>query len=380
MRITNIDAPKDLVEIILDSNIQEYILDVMRPLERRYCDNAAEELKSDKPFNLSKIKLPLFPIRKFLRCGYDNVAALLHTIPIYLRESKPKERSENDGIIDLLGAYIPNPKGEGPYIELYLKTIIESSNEYHIYEIYEPTIWLFTLTLIHELAHAALDIYNLELKRQIEKICYTTVFGRWREESMANAVTLRIIKESRHRDFYDYAHYFMLNKQPPEYALGVMMEKFEKMDFISVMASKAHGVHTSLQNEWLKYVKGNPTWKGLQEWNRILNSRIVYLFEGKYYTFENKLTYDIVNKVLSDYEKTNGEKMSCCTFKSIFPSIKTWAGISYVSTRNENGYTNYGTKLELKDGTIFLYNEWRYNTLHKFIANANVNLTEFKNY
>ena len=55
--------------------------------------------------------------------------------------------------------------------------------------------YLLTKVLIHELAHAALDIFNLVDAPSSEKVFYDTDFGKWREESMANAVALRIIKD-----------------------------------------------------------------------------------------------------------------------------------------------------------------------------------------
>ena len=71
----------------------------------------------------------------------------------------------------------------------------------------------------------------------IEKIHYFSEFGRWREESMANAVTLRIIRGYGNKDFYDYAKQFM-QSQPAEYALGVLMEDFGSWDFRNVFENR----------------------------------------------------------------------------------------------------------------------------------------------
>ena len=86
--------------------------------------------------------------------GYENIATLAHTIPIYLRHSKPEKKDDNS-IIDLLGAYYSNRHGDTPYIELYLKGIDDATNGND-----EHFKWLFVKVLIHELAHAALDIFN----------------------------------------------------------------------------------------------------------------------------------------------------------------------------------------------------------------------------
>ena len=137
--------------------------------------------------------------------SYENIVTLLHTIPIYLRDSRPEEILGEDCIIDPLGAYYSNRKGDSPYIELYMTNIecCTQNDDQHFK-------WLFTKVLLHELAHAALDIHNHEQNYQTtEKVLYSSEFGRWCEELMANAVALRIIKDYGDKDFYDYAKQFM---------------------------------------------------------------------------------------------------------------------------------------------------------------------------
>lgn len=80
---------------------------------------------------------------------------------------------------------------------------------------------------------------------------------------MANAMTLKIIRDYGNKDFYDYATRFM-KSQPAEYALGVLMEDVRYLDFISVFNSKKLGVDSNLQQKWLNYVKGTPDWDGLK--------------------------------------------------------------------------------------------------------------------
>lgn len=377
MKISNYDAPENLAKKILDFSIPAFILDVVRPLERDYYNHfSRHQLKCDA-HRLSHLmaSFPLSPIWKFEDVSYENIVTLLHTLPIYLRDSKSEEVQGEDSIIDTLGAYYSNRKGDSPYIELYL-TDIESStlNDDQQFK------WLFTKVLLHELAHAALDIFNKEYRTNItEKVSYHTDFGRWREESMANAVALRIIKDYGDKDFYEYVKQFM-ESQPAEYALGVLMEDFGYWDFWSVFNTKKHGVDLVLQQEWLKYVKGNPCWAGLEGWNEILDSDIVYLFERKYYTSEEELVSAIVNKVLSDYENANGAKMSYSTFSSLFPNIQTGAEMLYEPSDKVKDDSRYCTKIELQDGDYSLYYLWDYNSLHEFIANVNVSIIEYKNY
>ena len=130
--------------------------------------------------------------------------------------------------------------------------------------------WLLTKVLIHELAHAALDVYNLENGKYIEeKVKYSTEFGKWREESMANAITLRIIREADDTAFYAYAKEFMRH-QPNRYALGVLLENFEDLDFDSVLEAKYMGVPLNFAEEWMAYVQGTPDWEGLHQRNKEL--------------------------------------------------------------------------------------------------------------
>lgn len=372
MKLTNIDATEHLVDKILHLRIQDFILDAIRPLERKYYRHFYDiQLSTKFPYNK---KLPLSPIRKFVKAGYENVGVLLHTIPVYLRDSRPEIRDENS-IIDLLGAYYSNRGGDSPYIELYLKAIDDTTNNDNEFK------WLFTIVLIHELAHAALDIYNCERYNSIsEKVFYHTEFGRWREESMANAVALRIIKEYGRKRFYHYAKDFMLS-QDPEYALGVLMENYNEGDFTSIFISKMQGVNENLKHEWLNYVKGSPDWKGLQKWNEVLgHSDSIYYFNGEYYTSTIYLVYAIVKLVLSNYKNKNGKKMSYTEFSSTFPNIYALENYkAYEPVNKVKGNSRYEEKFELQEGTYYLFNFWYTYTLHRFVDKAGVVFIEYSN-
>lgn len=376
MKIVNLVAPKHLAKKVVKLEIPNFIIEVVRHLERDCYVHLARYQIICGVHSSHNTTLPLSPIWKFEDTGYANIATLIHTIPIYLRDSKPEEIRDENSIIDLLGAYYSNRKGDSPYIELFLSAIDNSTNndENHFK-------WLFTKVLIHELAHAALDIFNWEGNNSaIEKVQYSSEFGRWREESMANAVTLRIIRDYGNKDFYDYATQFM-QSQPAEYALGVLMEDFGYWDFRSVFDSKKQGVDSNLQQKWLNYVKGTPDWDGLNKWNDILNRDYVYVFEGKYYTSEEELVYDIVEKVLSDYEHQNGDKMPFATFSTLFPYIRTGAEMSYEPAQKVVGDSTY-KEFELADGNYSLYYFWNNESLHNFIDmnKLNVNIIEYKNY
>ena len=379
MKIVNLDAPAHLADKVVELKIPNFIIEVVRHLERGCDVHLARHQIIRGVHSSHNTALPLSPIWKFENAGYENIATLIHTIPIYLRDSKPEEIRDENSIIDLLGAYYSNRKGDSPYIELFLSAIDNSINndENHFK-------WLFTKVLIHELAHAALDIFNLERNNSSvkEKIQYFSKFGRWREESMANAVTLRIIRDYGNKDFYDYATQFM-QSQPAEYALGVLMEDFGYWDFRSVFDSKEQGVDYNLQQKWLNYVKGTPDWNGLEKWNDMLDSKYVYVFEGKYYDMEDELVYDIVEKVLSDYEHQNDGKMPFATFSTLFPNIKiSGTNMAYEPAQKVVGDSDYKKEFELDDGNYSLYRYWDNESLHKFIDmdKLNVNIIEYKNY
>ena len=281
MKILNYDAPEELVIKVLEQAIPDFILEVIRKQEAAFyhgdefylqmlCPLQRYEQGEVEERQLTERSLELFtpiafdqclrptPIRKFTRASYRNIVSLLHTIPVYLR-AENKSREEGD----LLGMY--HPDKNNPYIELYMQDIWDAAkaNDLH----YK---WLLTKVLIHELAHAALDVYNLENGKYIEEeVKYSTEFGKWREESMANAITLRIIREADDTAFYAYAKKFMLH-QSDGYALGVLLENFEDLDFDSVLEAKYMGVPVKFAEEWMAYVQGTPDWEGLHQRNKEL--------------------------------------------------------------------------------------------------------------
>lgn len=424
MRIINMDAPKERAELFNTKKIPTFVRSFLRPLEKKYYPNF-------KVYQDISTRCPVSHVRQF-ECGwYENIAVLWHTIPIYLRKECPdylrrmykvqydeqyvQYNEQYECTIDLLGAYFPIRTGDGPYIELYLENIYETilkdiDRDYPtlhatLKRSKEPEYFknLVTIVLLHELAHAALDIFNLEDTPKSEKVSYSTPFGFWREESMANAVALRIIRDkaelvqdrengeiyinpngnelTNNTIIYDYAKKFM-ELQPAAYKLGVKMEEFECKDFRSVFYAKTNGVNMDLQKEWLEYAKGDPNWAGLQKWNVRLDSQYVYLFEGKYYSSEQELVYDIVNKTLSDYESKNGSKMSSSTFTSIFPYIRTGIGMSYEPTRTVEENSRYEKVIQLDDGNYSLYNFWDNVSLHRFIdtEKLGIDIKEYKNY
>ena len=276
MKIRNINVSDNFISKISDLEILQFILEVIRPLEKEFyskCDielycrhpeEPEEETASGSKEDAKKVLSK--DIRTISLCGYENIATYVQTIPINLKkkdETSKKDYRRENAIVEEFGAYFQKIGQYSGYIELYVDRIYDLANKED-----KKFKWLFTITLIHELAHAVLDILNLEIiAHQVDKISYNTDFGKWREESMANAIALRIIKEFGDKDFYNYARFFMLT-QPAEYALGVLMEDFDYWDMRSVIDNKYEGVSQDLQDEWMKYVQGNPDCEGLKQRNK----------------------------------------------------------------------------------------------------------------
>ena len=114
----------------------------------------------------------------------------------------------------------------------------------------------------------------------------------------------------------------------------------------------------------------------------MLHRKYVYVFEGKYYPSEQELVYDIVEKVLSDYEHQNGGKMPFAKFSAIFPYIRTGVEMSYEPAQKVVGDSRYEKEFELADGNYSLYYFWDNKSLHNFIDmnKLNVNIIEYKNF
>ena len=250
MKFLNYDAPEELVIKMLEQAITDFILEVIRKQEAAFyhsdefciqmlcplkiCKQGERELVGETDTSYKEIipisfdqSSPPTPIRKFPRASYRNIVSLLHTIPIYLRDKDE---------CDLLGAY--HPDKNNPYIELYVQDIWAAAKENNLH-----FKWLLTKALIHALAHAALDIHNLENSEFVEdKVRHFTRFRLWREEEVAaNAITLRIIRDFGDSAFYAYAKAFM-QEQDPEYTLDVEVENFEDSDFDRVFKAKYLGV------------------------------------------------------------------------------------------------------------------------------------------
>ena len=348
-------------------HIPEFVLEVLRPLEKEYY--------ADDHFIVHPhyIQSPLWEFEE--RFQHTSIAILVHTVPIFLRyHHDPNVEPDENSIIELLGAYYSGRNGGSPHVELYLQTIYQSAKGKGVH-----FKWLCTIVLLHELAHAALDIRNIgDLIENVSMTPYSSEFGRWREESMANAITLRIIESYGDSDFFDFAKSFMLS-QPPEYALGVLMKDFDTEYFDSIIMGKTCGVNPTLKDEWLQYAKGTPNWDGLRKWSEWLRHSSTYELDGVRYWKPWDFVADIVKKVLNDYEREHGDRMTAQEFQSLFPRFLSRPQAIYMPV-NEDKDTPKKTIVNLKDADYSLHSPFQQEDVRCFLAKVPVPWTEFRNF
>ncbi|MBO5249420.1 MAG: hypothetical protein J6B15_01585 [Muribaculaceae bacterium] len=292
--------------------------------------------------------------------GY--MAHLFRQVQIHILDEGSKVRSQKDYnnpeqgiIIDPLGAYYPSKNNNSPRIEIYLSKIRDVTSDKKHY------VWLFAKVMLHELAHALLDINNYDQwKTVVNKIPYYTTFGMWREESMANAIALKIIKQYGTEPFYEYAKEFVLS-QGDGYSLGALLENSANASW--VIKDKVKGVDPGLQKKWLDYVTGNPDVKGLEEWNILLHHYVVYELNGDYYTFAPKLITKVIKSVIEEYYVKYGRKISLTELKQLFPDMLGQCIIS-----KDDDIYKYNEKLDLLDGVFYLcQRDWWDNSVNEYL-------------
>ena len=366
MKITNFDvdvhADKDLEHNLIYS--LEFCSHFFASLQERYSHEFVHGLIPDIFFpNHGPHPEELTPIWK---CKDEheykaNILHFAHTIPIVLKEDplkrdpREEERKTEYPITEIWGMYISGRNNKTPYIELYPRNIDRSThgNDEHFK-------WLFTKVLIHELAHAVLDMFNYERNSgERQKVLYSSEFGRWREESMANAIVLTIIKEFGAEDFYNYA-LMVVRNQPAEYALGAKMP----VDIHGIIDEKRCGVSNVVRKLWLDYVKGKPTTQGLEQWNDMLTEEYVYSYCGQCFD-DRRLIERIVGGKLGEFKVKNKRDMNYAEFQEIFPCIKNFSGgqPAYITISNGD--------FKLQGASIRIYaNANRYEDILKFVANT----------
>lgn len=261
MNIINIDVDEQEAKVVY--TFIPFILDILEKIEKNADAHfSVSQFLIQQDFNIAK-DYKIWQVDDF---DYENISHFAHTIPIYLRKNRPE--LIDDGSIttsDKLGFYChPNHK-KSPYIELFLKDIERNAGVG-----IKKFMWLLTKVLLHELSHAVIDIYNIRGFNGEDKMPYTYKFGKWREESMANAITLYIINKYGPRNLYNYSYKFM-RRQPKEYMLGTKIKDVEYWGLRSIYINKLYGAEENLKKKWLDYVNDTPTAPGMRKWNKIFS-------------------------------------------------------------------------------------------------------------
>jgi len=223
MKIINIDADEKLCLEVL--NYFDFIDNILAPQRNKLMEINRINLLN---YNHNGNDGQLPKVRMFEVFDYANVANLIHTIPIYLTTTKSESIRR-----DKLGAYVTSKSNPEPRIELYINTICnECRNKYGIVD-FDKFKYLFVLTLLHELGHAALDVNNCswyatpfdDRFTYSSEVEYDGFNGIDYEEGMANAIAYRIIKECGNESFAGYARSFIEKKQLKGYNKGCEFEK-----------------------------------------------------------------------------------------------------------------------------------------------------------
>lgn len=244
-------AHKKEWQIVMKSmELAQQILNKNAKLHREYRAVAFDQLAGF--YGANGRKAP--KIWQFQDENYANIINLIHTVPIHIVESMPENLPYKEGVcirIDSLGAYIHTKSNELPRIELFMDKLIENADTTELF------VWLVTMTIFHELAHAALDIFNNNRYltgryTDHEQVSFASKYGKWREESMATAVTLRLIRDAgkKFAPLYEFVKDYF-SRQEPEYVLGLRLIDFEYFDFQAVTDGKRFGIDPEEQSEWL---------------------------------------------------------------------------------------------------------------------------------
>lgn len=161
---------------------------------------------------------------------------LLIHIPIILSEEKLSYKSYFEGIDpryipsgNVLGCYSRgNGEGQeyksGPHIVLYPEVILSAASDSGIsFEI------LFAKTLIHEIAHAILDNYEVADGQIVDQNANwpNKLEAKAMEESLANMITLAWFKEYASPEEYKQVKHFIDCWQSSIYRFGLWQEKID---------------------------------------------------------------------------------------------------------------------------------------------------------
>jgi len=212
MKIQNKNVSVELARKALDC--VPFVLDVI---------SVCKPCQMDTEQPICKEPLSVVPFWELNTHDYNDVANMIHALPIYLVKGKGEEYPE-----DKLGAYCASKGSTSPYIKLYVEEIEKASAANAV-----QFQWLFTKVLLHEVMHAIMDVYNQIGFAGRETQFDSGEYRKWREESYANGGALWIIREyaklhpsQENDDFVQYIERFMIMNQNDGYTLGIHVADF----------------------------------------------------------------------------------------------------------------------------------------------------------
>lgn len=310
--------------------------------------------KSDIFFDMSKKGRPRYELAKYL--------LMAHLVPVEIVDSATETNVDEGAIIELLGAYFhqkDHRHQDRPLIQLYAANI--SATAKNMSSTVED---LATVVLLHELAHLFMDT-SLE-SDGTDRTPYYTDFGKWREESFANAIVLSMLNHARDNALFNFAQSF-IKTQSAEYALGEIIYQDRghfSPDFIDRRKKeKLVGVCKQLQNDWLASAKAADVAK-----LEILEDAINYQDNTVICLGEYRRRSDAVKAIINDY-CIKKEITQLDDLLKVFPARDhaPWTEKKTYSENFENQfYFSESICKNEKGEDIFLYDRWGDSRNHDF--------------
>ena len=237
-------------------------------INSKICLNKSQEIFVEEVLRAGSYSLDMFRDMRTIDYLIDSIPLFLMDMQTFDEELKKSEIYLNEWdreypATELLGFYRRENRtffNNTPMIAICLeriKYITSSKDEF---------LFLTILTIIHEFAHAQMDIREENKDYPIRDEFFT-----YMEESFANAITLKTIKNySRGKHMmckckfiaddklFDFAENFV-KRQPPEYAFGydIFEARLERMAIRWKISKEALFQAEKLKKEYLDYIKQN---------------------------------------------------------------------------------------------------------------------------
>lgn len=303
-------------------------------------------------------------------------------------------RDENDmekelqASIDLLGLYTRHyPKGKPysieesqPRIFIWVDKIWDIVKEdRHKFRI------LSTQVILHELAHAMMDV-NLLGSQRCGCNSFSKYFYTLKEESLANAIALTLMKNNVNQSEWDFVVDFV-KTQPFQYALGleyldasghvVERSAWEWMDL-----KTASYYSNTVINEWMNYIKGPYPLDCKQL--LLLDEGMtftegLYKYNGKYYD-NHDMCIQVIKDYIAQYNPSRAELHAAfpdslnSLFEAVidYPNQKEFIDKTDKSTNHPHTRSVFNENIvKCSDEEVAICDYWYPDDIVRFISNAN---------